>query len=253
MKQKLSIIFGAATNVGRVREENQDTHGIFPPGAKEDSLPKGRLFVVADGMGGHKGGRVASELAVKTIGSAYFSDASESVQESLANAIRAANEAVYFAGSRNPALNGMGTTCVAVVVKGSSVYVAHIGDSRVYHVTRERIVQMTEDHSAVAEMQRKGILTAEEARNHPERSVLYRALGTKLEAEIDVQPELTIRDEEWFVLCSDGLSNMVADSEIHEIVVAHPPKSACDQLIDLANERGGFDNITAVVVQVTAS
>jgi serine/threonine protein phosphatase PrpC len=142
---------------------------------------------------------------------------------------------------------------VALVAKGSAVYVAHIGDSRAYRVTRERILQLTEDHAAVAEMQRKGLLTAEEAKHHPERSVLYRALGTKLEAETDVQPEIIVHSEEWFVLCTDGLSNMVGDSEIHGIVVAQPPKKACDQLVALANERGGFDNITVVVVQVTAS
>ena len=247
------MVIGAASHIGMVRDENQDAFGILPSDATADSHLKGRLIVVADGMGGHKGGKIASGLAVKTMEHAYFSDGSESVQESLVNAIKAANEVVFFASKKDHALNGMGTTCVALVVKGSSVYVAHIGDSRAYRVTKERILQLTEDHAAVAEMQRRGILTAEEAKNHPERSVLYRALGTKLEAETDVQPELVVSGEEWFVLCSDGLSNMVTDSEIHEIVVAHPPKKACDQLVALANERGGFDNITVVVVQVTAS
>jgi len=253
MKQMLSIDFGASTDVGLVRDENQDTFGIFPPDANGDPPSRGRLFVVADGMGGHKGGKVASELAVKTIGEGYFSDGSESVQESLVNAIQSANEVVFSASKKDHALNGMGTTCVALVVKGSSVYVAHIGDSRAYRVTKERILQLTEDHAVGAEMHRRGLLTAEEAKHHPERSVLYRALGTKLEAETDVQPELIVSGEEWFALCTDGLSNMVADSEIHDIVVAQPPKQACDQLVALANERGGFDNITVVVVQVTAS
>jgi serine/threonine protein phosphatase PrpC len=253
MKQKFSIRFDAATHVGMVRADNQDTFGIFPPDEKSVSPSKGSLFVVADGMGGHKGGKVASEMAVKTIGDVYFLDESESVWASLVNAIQAANEAVFSASKRDRALSGMGTTCVALVAKGSTVYVAHIGDSRAYRVTRERILQLTEDHATVAEMQRRGLLTAEEAKHHPERSVLYRALGTKLEAKTDVQPELIVGGEEWFVLCTDGLSNMVTNSEIHEIVVAHPPKKACDQLVALANERGGFDNITVVVVQVTAS
>jgi PPM family protein phosphatase len=253
MKQKFSIDFGASTDVGLVREENQDTFGIFPPDANSDRPSRGRLFVVADGMGGHKGGKVASELAVKTIGEVYFSDGNESVQESLVNAIQAANEVLFSASKKDPALSGMGTTCVTVVVKGSLIYVAHIGDSRVYRVTRDSIFQVTEDHTAVSEMQRRGILTAEEAKHHPERSVLYRALGTKLEAETEVQPELIVRGEEWFVLCTDGLSNMVDDSEIRDIVVAQPPRNACNQLVGLAKERGGYDNITVIVVQVTAS
>jgi protein phosphatase len=251
MKQ-ISAHVGAATHVGMVRADNQDTFGIFPADEKSVAPSKGRLFVVADGMGGHKGGKVASELAVKTIGDVYFSDASESVQDSLVKAIQVANAAVFSQSRRDRALSGMGTTCVAMVVKGSSVHVAHIGDSRVYRVIKERIAQITEDHAAVAEMQRKGILTADEAKHHPERSVLYRALGTKLDAEIDVQSELIVRGKEWFVLCSDGLSNMVEDREIHDIVVALSPQKACDQLVALANERGGYDNITVVVVQVTA-
>lgn len=251
MKQKPSIVFHALTNVGMVRNENQDTYGVFPSSTSEDRPSRGTLFVVADGMGGHRGGKVASTLAVKTAGEVYLSDRSESVQISLVNAIQAANEAVYSAGTTNQELSGMGTTCVAVVVKGSSVFVAHIGDSRAYCLSRESILQLTEDHSAVAEMQRRGILTAEEARTHPERSVLYRALGTNATADVDVQPEHIVHGEEWFVLCTDGLSNMVEDSEIHNIVVAESPKHACSQLIALANERGGYDNITAIVVHVS--
>jgi protein phosphatase len=253
MKGKPSVFIGAATDRGLVRDENQDTFGVFPSGAATGPHPKGRLIVVADGMGGHQGGKVASEMAVKTMGDAYFSDKSDNVQTSLANAIQAANETVFSASKRDRSLRGMGTTCVAMVVKGSDVYIAHIGDSRAYRVTRDRILQLTGDHSAVAEMQRRGLLTAEEAKHHPERSVLYRALGTKPEAETDLQPGLSVRGEEWFVLCTDGLTNMVADNEIHDIVVARQPEQACDRLVALANERGGFDNITVVVVHVSAS
>jgi serine/threonine protein phosphatase PrpC len=204
IKQGLSIDFGASTDVGRVRDDNQDTFGIFPPDGNNNPPSSGRLFIVADGMGGHKGGKVASGLAVKTIGEVYFSDGNESVQESLVNAFQAANEVVASASKKDPALSGMGTTCVAMVAKGSSVFVAHIGD------------------------------------------------GTKPEAAADVQPESIVFGEEWFVLCTDGLSNMVADDEIHDITVAQPPQNACNQLVSLANERGGIDNITVIVVRVTA-
>lgn len=252
MKQKVSLDFGAATDIGRVRSDNQDTYGIFPFEVNADIGPKGRLFVVADGMGGHRGGRVASELAVKTIGERYSAATDESVQANVVYAIRSANENVYSTSLDNPVLKGMGTTCVAVVVKQESVYAAHIGDSRAYRVTTESIVRVTEDHTVVADMQRRGVLTAEEAKMHPERSVLYRALGTQKSVEVDAQPEHIIRGEEWYVLCSDGLSNMVDDSEIQKTVIASTPQHASEKLVSLANERGGFDNITVVVVHVTA-
>lgn len=250
MRPKPPLVFHALTNIGLVRNENQDAYGIFPSGTGGDGPTRGTLFVVADGMGGHRGGKVASTLAVKTIADVYFSDPSESSQVNLVNAIKAANETVYSTGQRHAELSGMGTTCVAMAVKGPSVFVAHIGDSRAYCVTRESILQLTEDHSAVAEMQRRGMLTAEEARTHPERSVLYRALGTNASADVDVQPEHTVRGEEWFVLCTDGLSNMVEDGEIRELVVDGLPRQACSRLIALANERGGNDNITVIVAHL---
>jgi protein phosphatase len=252
MKQKLSVDFGAATDIGRVRNDNQDTHGIFPSEVNADIDPRGRLFVVADGMGGHRGGKFASELAVKTIGELYTLASSNEVALNLVAAIQSANEAVYSASMNDLALRGMGTTCVVVVVKQEKVCVAHIGDSRVYRLTKEAIEQVTEDHTLVADMQRRGVLTAEEAKTHPERSVLYRALGTQKSVDVDVQPEHIIRSEEWYVLCSDGLSNMVEDAEIQKIVVANNPQHACDKLVSLANEHGGYDNITVVVVHVTA-
>ncbi len=246
------MTFHASTNIGLIRNENQDAYGIFPSGANEDRTSRGKLFVVADGMGGHRGGKVASAIAVEAIGEAYFADHSESVQVSLVNAIQTANESVYSTGMANQELRGMGTTCVAMVVKGLSVFIAHIGDSRAYCLTPENILQLTEDHSAVAEMQRRGLLTAEEARTHPERSVLYRALGTSASVDVDVQPEHIVHEEEWFVLCTDGLTNMIEDSEIHKIVVEKPPRQACSQLIALANDRGGYDNITLIVVHFPA-
>ncbi|MEK9138825.1 MAG: Stp1/IreP family PP2C-type Ser/Thr phosphatase [Bacteroidota bacterium] len=251
MENRPVVAFGASTDVGLMRNENQDAYGVFAASPDEHTSHKGQLFVVADGMGGHKGGKQASELAVKIIGETYSADADKSVLESLANALQAANEAVYRASLRSSALSGMGTTCVALVVRGNHVHVAHIGDSRVYRVTKAEIIQLTRDHTAVAEMQRRGIITAEEAKYHPERSVLYRALGTESVAEIEVQPEIVVTATEWFVLCSDGLTNMVEDADIQDVVISHPPQEACETLVGLANERGGVDNITVIVVQIS--
>lgn len=249
MNSKPTLVYGSASDIGMVRSENQDTCGIFPPG--EEMHERGKLFIVADGMGGHRGGREASSLAVSTIEREFFANTSDEIPDALAKAMQSANEAVYTKGHTDPDLEGMGTTCVAMVVQGARVFVAHIGDSRAYRLTKRQIRQVTADHSAVAEMQRRGILTEEEAKSHPERSVLYRALGTRSVADIDVQSAIEVTTTEWFVLCTDGLSNMVDDKEIHEIVMGNPPQQACDELVRLANERGGYDNITIEVVQVS--
>ena len=244
-----ALLYRCISHVGMVRKENQDSYGVFTSRhGRGRSRPV--LFVVADGMGGHRGGKEASALAVKTIGKEFVSDGEGNMQVSLANALQAANAAICSAGRENPDLSGMGTTCVALAVKGSSVFVAHIGDSRAYSVTEDGILQLTEDHSVVADMLRRGLVTAEQARTHPERSVLYRALGADTSADIDIQPEHVVREEEWFVLCSDGLTNMVENEEIHRLVMAFPPKQACSRLVALANKRGGYDNVTVIVVHV---
>ena len=248
MTTKPTMIYGVATDIGSVRSENQDTCGVFPPG--DEIHPKGKLFVVADGMGGHRGGKEASGLAVKMIARDFFASDGVDISTSLARVIQAANEIVYDTGQEDSDLEGMGTTCVAMVVTGDRIHLARVGDSRAYRVTKKEIKQITDDHSTVAEMQRRGILTAEEAKIHPERSVLYRALGTRPVAEVDVHPEIEVTSNEWYVLCTDGLTNMVEDNEIHEMVTGNAPQKACDELIRLANERGGFDNITVEVIQI---
>lgn len=246
-----TIIVGAATDIGRVRSENQDTYGMFPETG--ETHPRGRLFVVADGMGGHRGGKNASELAVRTIGETYFSMTNGSVGENLVEALETANDAIRHEAIKNPALTGMGTTCVALVMDGPRAHVAHIGDSRVYRISGGEIIQLTQDHTVVAEMVRRGLLSKEDAMQHPERSVLYRALGTGTEPEIDLQPEIAMMADDRFVLGCDGLTNMVDDEEIHELVMTCPPQEACDALVRLANERGGYDNITVVVVHLLAA
>jgi serine/threonine protein phosphatase PrpC len=249
-----TVTFGSASDVGVVREENQDCLGKFPEESLDFSTPPGLLFVVADGMGGHRGGRVASQLAVQAMAEKYFmAPANESVAHRLKEAVNAANTRIYEYSLEHPDFNGMGTTCVALVLAGDKACIAHVGDSRIYRISNKKIMQLTEDHSKVAEMERRGILTKEEARLHPERSQLYRALGIRPKMEVDINDGIALRPGDYFVLCSDGLSNMVEDDEINEIVLKHPPQEACDVLVDLANQRGGFDNITVEVVQIDGS
>jgi PPM family protein phosphatase len=236
-----------------VRTDNQDFYGKFPEESVDLAAEKGLLFIVADGMGGHKAGRDASHLAVETISRAYLDAAGKEIPEIMAAAIRSANHTIYTHSMSNPKYSGMGTTCSVLVLQGEHAHIGHIGDSRVYNISKKKISQLTKDHSKVAEMQRRGIITREEAKIHPERSHLYRALGTKPEAEIDLITQIPLGKNEYFVMCTDGLFNNVEDEEIENIVLSQPPDKACHALIELANVRGGQDNITVQVIHVNGS
>ncbi len=247
---ELRISYGNCTDIGLVRSENQDAFGKFPADTLDPAAPKGHVFIVADGMGGHRGGKEASALAVETIQNAYFADASDSTEESLRKAFLKANEAIYRYGRSNPLLAAMGTTCSTLVILEHKAFVAHVGDSRVYRITRLSVKQLTKDHSQVAEMVRRRELSREQAKKHPQRSILYRALGVGSDVEVDIVSNLTLRADEYYLLCSDGLYNNVDDEEMQKLVLSHPPPAACKAMVDLANERGGQDNITVQVVHV---
>ena len=250
MNEQARVYYAGISDQGMVRPDNQDSFGKFPEGSTDPSSPKGVLFVIADGMGGHKGGKQASSMAVSNISESYFDDENTDVRVSLERAIRKANEAIYNESLENPAYANMGTTCSALVLQGRKGVIGHVGDSRIYRVTKSSIEQLTHDHSTVAEMQRRGILTKEEARAHPERSRLYRALGIREEMEIEMTDNVQLGKGEYYVLCTDGLINHVEEREIQEIVVQYEPEEAVTRLVDLANERGGFDNITVQIVKV---
>ena len=233
-----------------VREENQDSWGKFPAENLDLSQPQGQLFIVADGMGGHRGGRQASELAVKSVEHAYFVDSSKNIPDRLEAAFQIANADIYEYSINNPAFAGMGTTCTALVLQNDHGYIAHVGDSRLYRFSKEGLEQLTRDHSTIAEMHRRGLITREEAKHHPHKNQLYRALGVRPAAEVDLRDDVTLTGEECFLLCSDGLTNHVDEEELYQIVFGIPPQKACEKLVELANERGGFDNITVEIVAV---
>ncbi|MFA6235054.1 MAG: Stp1/IreP family PP2C-type Ser/Thr phosphatase [Bacteroidota bacterium] len=242
-----------STHVGVVREENQDNHGHFHQHDTDLDDEFGELYIVADGMGGHRAGRLASELAVKTVSGVYFATQTGTISERLQTAFRSANDTIYKESMSDSAHAGMGTTCVALVLKDNRAFIGHIGDSRAYRINRNRIVQLTNDHTKVAEMYRRGILTQEEIVTHPERHHLYRALGVRPEAEVDILSDISISTKEFFLLCSDGLYEYLSDEEMKQIVLSKPPQIACDVMIHLANERGGVDNSTVCVVRVDYS
>jgi protein phosphatase len=232
----------AGTNVGRRRRINEDRYAV---------APELGLFLVADGMGGHTAGQVASELAAQAALRAVgmLQDAPLSPAEKLRFAVSSANRAIFDAARARPELAGMGTTLVALLADDGRVALAHVGDSRAYLVRGGRIRQLTDDHSVVGELVRRREISADAAREHPHRHVLTRALGVRPGVEPDLA-ELSPEPGDLFALCSDGLTAHVRDEEIAEH--AGPgvvPEKAVDALIDLANARGGEDNITVVLLR----
>ena len=209
------------------------------------------LYLVADGMGGHTAGQVASEMAAEAALRAVrtLQGASASLAEKLRYAVTSANREIYQTGRQQPELAGMGTTLVAVLVLEGRVALAHVGDSRAYLVRGGRIRQLTDDHSVVGELLRRREISEDAAREHPHRHVLTRALGVRPAVEPDLA-ELSPEPDDVFVLCSDGLTVHVEDDEIGEHVIGAADPDACvESLVDLANARGGDDNITVLVLR----
>jgi len=228
--------WAALTDIGRVRTHNEDSVLAQPP-----------LFVVADGLGGHEAGEVASSIAVETLRdhAPRRPDA-----KALGRAVRAANREVIRSAREGLGKQGMGTTMTAAIVEGSHIAIAHVGDSRAYLLRAGRLEQLTEDHSMVADMIRRGQLTEAESRYHPNRSVITRALGTDANMTADVY-ELEAQPGDRLLLCTDGLTGMLEDAMIAEtLATLREPSTAARALVDAANDAGGHDNISVVVVDV---
>jgi len=253
----LSITFDIEANlqsdVGCCREINEDCIRYIQPGDADVLARKGRLAVVADGMGGHAGGEKASHLAVDVLSQIYYEDANPP-PVALAQALNKANDWIYRVASGNAALKGMGTTCTALVLRGSSAYWAHVGDSRLYLIRQNSITMQTEDHSIVTAMVKDGLIKAEEARNHPNKNVILRALGTSPKVNIDItRKPFQLEAGDLFILCSDGLSDLVEQEEIRQFASQNDLQKACTELIARAKERGGYDNISVGIIRVKAA
>lgn len=247
---KFDVVVSMSSDVGCVRELNEDSGRFIQPDDPELLLSKGVLIVVADGMGGHSAGEVASGLAVEVITRAYYEDGGDP-RSALEKAFHEANNAIHKAAEKDASKNGMGTTCTALVLQNGTAISAHVGDSRLYLVREDSIYLMTEDHSAVMEMVKAGLITLEQARHHPEKNVILRAMGSHAEVEVTTwQEPFPVRAGDRFLLCSDGLYDLVEDEEIKRIVVLSAPQTACENLIALAKERGGHDNITVGIVSL---
>ncbi len=242
------LAIAGTTHVGRLRKVNQDAFDRFDDDGRGEIL-----LVVADGMGGHQGGEVASKMAIGTLGK-LCREGDGDAPTRLQHAIERANLEINKLASKDRTLKGMGTTIVALLLceKGPS-FVAHVGDSRLYRLRSEEFEALTEDHSVVALMIRNGTITPEEARDHPKRNQIMRALGVWDETEVDIAP-LEIRTGDAFLLCSDGLYGMLPDDDLKALADRAPDAhTGVAWMIDAANQAGGSDNITAMIVQVHAS
>ena len=236
------------TDVGMKRHMNQDY--VFSSENAVGSLPN--LFIVADGMGGHKAGDYASRVCVQTITDSIANSTLKTHIGVLEEAIGTANKRIYEAAAGNRDLEGMGTTLVAaVIINHELLYVANVGDSRLYIVDEEEIKQITEDHSLIEEMVRNGELERNEARFHPNKNIITRAVGTSKNVVADYF-EVQLKAGDKILLCSDGLSNMLDDEEIHYIINRFDGdmEKAARTLVEKANDNGGKDNISVVLVQV---
>lgn len=237
----------AVTDIGCEREINEDRYAGF-------KVTGGYVWIVCDGMGGAVGGELAAQLALDTIKRSLESHPDEVNIEILTQAIQEANRVIVLR-RQNPAFSGMGTTIVAALVNDEGVFVTHVGDSRAYVVSTNRIEQLMKDHTYVQELVEKGMITEEEALNHPQSHVLTRCLGAEPRARVDINCYSVISsnntDREYLLLCSDGLYSLVSEDEIHEIILSQPLEEASMNLVELARDRGGYDNITLAIVPLS--
>lgn len=238
------------TDIGKLRQNNEDSFlELDLPESEEKRL----LLVVADGMGGHNAGEVASKTVVETIES-YFKSGSQSnnsdTLNNLKKSLEDANRAVLKASSNNVNLAGMGSTCTAMMIVDDKNFLAHVGDSRAYMVRGNKITQITKDHTLAEKMLDTGILSREEARNSPHKNMLIKAIGISEDLEIETYGPFKIKLGDVYLLCSDGLTEYLDEEELCSILNMYEPEEACKLLIKIANKRGGKDNITVQVTKV---
>jgi protein phosphatase len=242
------------SDVGRQRANNEDAYLYWEPASEQELARKGRLAIVADGMGGYEGGQEASRLAVETVREIYDTAFRGDPQATLLQAFVLAHQRIQEYAEGHPGFHGMGTTCTAVALIGVRVYVAHVGDSRLYRVRGSQISRLTRDHSYVSRLVESGIVRPEDAEKHPQRHILTAALGAGVEVVPDnSEPGMVLEQGDTLVLCTDGLWGLVTEEEIVSAVHAKRAAESCSELVDLALQRGGPDNITVQVLRSTSS
>ena len=238
----------AKSDVGKVREMNQDSYYI------SQSLDEVQIYMLADGMGGYKGGEIASNLAIQSAKSYILNNFNEiskdreSIIQLLASSIEYANMVVYEKSKENEELQNMGTTLEIVLVYRNKAFIGHVGDSRIYRIRKSFIRKLTQDHSYVQKLVKDGTITQEEAKHHPQKNMLMKALGCNAFVEPDILVRGFLKDD-IYIMCSDGLSNLVEQEEMYDIVLKENIEQAPKEFVELANKRGGYDNITVAVIK----
>ncbi len=237
----------AKSDKGKVREINQDYFYI------SNSLDEVQLYILADGMGGYNGGEIASQLAVQTAKNYIENNFKEiekdkdSIIQLLGSSMEYANMVVYEKSKENPELQGMGTTLEICLIYNNKAYIGHVGDSRIYRIRKQFIRKLTQDHSYVQKLVKEGTITNEQAAHHPQKNMLMKALGCNAFVEPDVMVKGFLKDD-ILIICSDGLTNLVDQETIYEMASKNIEQATKD-LVNLANDRGGYDNITVVIIK----
>lgn len=235
------------TDIGKTRSMNQDSLYI------SENIAGLQICILADGMGGYKGGEIASKVAVTAV-SKYLIEKFDQIQKDknsildlLEDAINFANSAIYEESEQDEELQDMGTTLEVMLIYKQKVYIGHVGDSRIYRIRKNNMKKITTDHSYVEKLIQDGEITREESYNHPKKNLLIKALGTDPEVEPDLIYTV-LNKNDMLIICSDGLTNMIPESEILDIALNNSPENVADVLVDSANEAGGLDNITVIFV-----
>jgi protein phosphatase len=249
VRVRTQVQFGCKTDMGRVRENNEDKHEFFVPVDDQELANKGRIFVVCDGMGGAEAGQLASELSCKTFIDVYRSHLGDS-EAAIRGAIMAANRYTHEVQLMDRKKQGMGTTLSALILVQDKAFIGQVGDSRVYRVRDGQVEQLTTDHTWVEETVKAGVMTREEAEASRYRHVITRAIGPEAEVEPDVFSH-EVQAGDTFLICSDGVTNHVSDAEIGRILGENSPSEAAWKVVGAALVGGGTDNATCIVVRVT--
>jgi len=242
------------TDIGRVRQNNEDSCLYWEPEGEAEFRRKGRLAVVADGMGGYEGGQEASRIAVETVREVYDKVFHDDPKLALLEAFAVAHERIQDYAEQHPVFHGMGTTCTALAVVGTRLHFAHVGDSRLYLVRDGVISRLTRDHSYVGRLVESGIVNPKDAESHPQRHILTAALGSGMEAAADIPHEpVALHEGDILILCTDGLWGVVGDNDLAVAVQAGSPAESCAAAVRMALQRGGPDNITVQILRVTSA
>jgi PPM family protein phosphatase len=251
MKVRPGVELASLSDVGCQRENNEDRYSYWEPASDPEFPRKGRLAIVADGMGGYEGGQEASRIAVEAIEEVYSNRNAGDPRSWLLEGFQAAHHRIQEYADKYPDLHGMGTTCTAMALLEHQLYFAHVGDSRLYLVRGSSISRLTHDHSYVSRLVENGVLRAEEAESHPQRHILTAALGagSSVTPDAPAQP-MFLESGDVLVLCTDGLWGLLTEDEIQTAVAGKTAAEICDTLVDTAKRRGGPDNITMQVLRV---